>query len=225
MNCKGKPMTKQKEAFHIAITFFLALLLSLPTFSFADAKIDETGIVKGKIGIEIVKKDKSDLARKRNRITTDDKLKVYAKPDFKSYTYVVSSDKKTATLLSPSSKGQAEAMEGLKNFPGAKQYYQFDETSDIELLTVICSPKELKEVQALFESDNVSYKKWVELEKSLIKKSKILASKDVGKEVQIGGFVQQGLRSAGSFEDKIPVRRGNTLLIKNYEFRVYNAKK
>ena len=93
------------------------------------------------------------------------------------------------------------------------------------MLTVICSPKELKEVQSLFESENVTYKKWAELEEDLVNKSKILASKDVGKEVQIGGFVQQGLRSAGSFADKIPVRRGNSLLIKNYEFRVYNAKK
>ena len=114
---------------------------------------------------------------------------------------------------------------GNGSFPGAKQYYQFDETSDIELLTVICSPNELKEVQTLFESENVTHKEWAELENGLIEKSKILASKDVGKEVQIGGFVQQGFRSAGSFADKIPVRRGNTLLIKNYEFRVYNAKK
>ena len=220
-------MAKQKVTFHITTTFFLALLFCLPTLSLADVKVDEARIVKGKIGIEIVKKDKadSDLAKKRNRITTDDKLKVYAAPDFKSYTYVISSDKKTASLLNPSTKGQAEAKEGLKNFPGAKQYYQFDETSDIELLTVIWSPKELNEVQALFDSENVSHKKWAELEKSLIKKSKILVSKDVGKEVQISGFVQQGLRSAGSFADKIPVRRGNTLLIKNYEFLIYNAKK
>ncbi|MGV7222400.1 MAG: hypothetical protein ACQ9MH_12820 [Nitrospinales bacterium] len=218
-------MTIQKLNFHITATFFLALILTIPTLSFADAKMDETGIVKGKIGIEIVKKDKSDLAKKRNRITTDDKLKVYADPDFKSYTYVISSDKKTASLLSPSTKSKAEAKEGLKSFPGAKQYYQFDETSDVELLTIICSPNELNEVKTLFESENVSHKEWAELEKSLIKKSKVLASKDVGKEVQIGGFVQQGLRSAGSFTDKIPVRRGNSLLIKNYEFRVYNAKK
>jgi hypothetical protein len=218
-------MTKQKLTFFITITLFLAFLLCLPTLSLADAKLDETGIVKGKIGIEIVKKDKSDLARKRNRITTNDKLKIYADPDFKSYTYVISSDKKTATLLSPSSKGKSEPKEGLKHFPGTKQYYQFDETSDLELLTVICSPNELKEVLTLFESESVSHKKWAELEADIIKKSKILASKDVGKEVQIGGFVQQGLRSAGSFADKIPVRRGNNLLIKNYEFRVYNAKK
>jgi hypothetical protein len=182
-------------------------------------------IVKGKIGIEIVKKDKSALAKKRNRITTDDRLKIYVAPDFKSYTYVISSNKQVATLLSPSSKGKPEAKKGLKNFPGPKQYYQFDETSDIELLTVICSPNEVKEIKDLFESENVTHKEWAELENGLIKKSKILASKDVGKEVQIGGFVQQGLRSAGSFADKIPVRRGNTLLIKNYEFRVYNAKK
>jgi len=218
-------MTKQKVTLHIINAFFLALLITLPTISFAETKMDGAEIVKGKIGIEIVKKNKSDLARKRNRITTEDKLRVYVAPDFKSFTYLISSDKKTAILLSPSPKGQPKAKNGLKNFPGAKQYYQFDETSDIELLTVICSPKELKEVQALFESENVTYKKWAELEKNLIKKSKILASTEVGKEVQIGGFVQQGLRSAGSFEDKIPIRRGNTLLIKNYEFRVYNAKK
>lgn len=218
-------MTTKKINLHIAATFFLSLFLSFSTFSFADKKMERPGIVKGKIGIEIVKNDKSDLAKKRNRITTDDKLKVYADPDFKSYTYLISSNKKIASLLSPSAKGPTEAKEGLKNFPGAKQYYQFDETSDIELLTVICSPNELKAVTDLFNSENVTHKEWAELEKSLIKKSKVLASKDVGKEVQIGGFVQQGLRSAGSFADKIPVRRGNSLLIKNYEFRVYNAKK
>ena len=44
-------------------------------------------------------------------------------------------------------------------------------------------------------------------------------------EVLIGGFSHQGFRSSGSVIDKIPVRKGNFLLIKKYECHVYNAKK
>ena len=65
-------------------------MIGLPTLSFADAKMDRANIVKGKIGIAIVTDEQSKLARKRNRITTQDKLKVYTLPEFKNSTEVVS---------------------------------------------------------------------------------------------------------------------------------------
>ncbi len=218
-------MTIYRIAPHIIFMFILAVFIGRPALSSADAKMNAANIVKGKIGVEIIKQNKSSLARKSNRITTQDKLKVYTAPDFESYTYLISSNKKEATLLSPSSKGHVKATAGLIKYPGENQFYQFDENSDVESLTIICSPNELKEVQELFNSETVSHASWVAVEKGLIEKSKVLVSKDVGKEVQIGGFIQQGFRSAGSFIDKIPVRKGNFLLIKKYEFHVYNAKK
>lgn len=218
-------MPTKITASHYILALILAAMIGLPSLSIASAEKGGANIVKGKIGIEIVKKDKSTAARKRSRITTLDKLKVYTLPEFKSYTYVISSDKKAAMMLSPFSKGHVEAKDGLKKFPGFNQFYQFDENSDVELITVICSPKPLKEIHELFSSKNVSHASWAALEKKLLKKSKILSSMDVGKETQIGGFIQRGVRSAESFADKIPVRRGNFFLIKNYEFRVYNAKK
>lgn len=218
-------MTIKRIALHIILMFVLAVMVGSPSLSSADAKMDKASIVRGKIGIEIVTNHKSAPARKRSRITTEDKLKVYTATEFKSYTYVISSNKKEASLLTPNPNGQSKTNEGIKKFPGANQFYQFDENSDVELLTVICSPKEIKEIQDLFNSETVSHDSWLALEKDLINKSKVLASKAVGKEVQIGGFIQQGSRSSGSFIDKIPVRRGNSFLIKKYEFRVYNAKK
>jgi len=218
-------MPKQGITTHCILILILAVMTGWSSHSYADAKTDGAKIVKGKIGIEIINKDKSTLARKRSRITTQDRLKVYTVTEFKSYTYVISSDKKTATLLTPPSKGQAKAREGLKIFPDSNQSYQFDENSDVELITVICSPKELKWVQELFSSKTISYKSWESLEKELIRNSKVLSSKDVDQETQISGFIQQGVRAPESFVDKIPLRTGNSFLIKKYEFRVFNAKK
>ncbi len=223
-------MPKQGITTHCILILIPAVMTGWSSHSYADAKTDGAKIVKGKIGIEIINKDKSTLARKRSRITTQDRLKVYTVTEFKSYTYVISSDKKTAALISTPAKSQVKAEEGLKKYSGPNnQFYQFDENSDEELITVICSPKELKEVQEMFSSKTVSHESWEAMEKELIKKSKALASIDVGKEAQIGGFIQMhgfgGVRSVDSFADKIPVRRGNYFLIKKYEFRVYNAKK
>ena len=63
-------------------------------------------IVKGKIGIQIVNEKRSVLAKKRNRITTEDKLQVIVSPEFNSYVYVINSNKKTAQLLNPKSQLQ-----------------------------------------------------------------------------------------------------------------------
>ena len=158
-------MQKRGITAHCILILILAVITGRPSLPFAEAKTDGAKIVKGKIGIEIFNKDKSTLARKRNRITTENQLKVYTVTEFKSYTYVISSDKKTAILLTSPSKGQANAREGLKIFPGPDQFYQFDENSDVGLITVICSPNALKEVQELFNSKTVSYKKWENLEK------------------------------------------------------------
>jgi len=218
-------MQKQGITFHCILILILAVMTGWPSLSYADAKSDGGKIVKGKIGIEIISNGKSTLAKKISRITTQDQLKFYTFTKFKSYTYVISSDKKTATLLTSPSKGQAKAREGLKIFPDSNQFYQFDENSDEELITVICSPKELKEVQELFNSKTVSHESWEALEKELIKKSKVLFSKDVPRETPKAGFVQPGVRAPESFVDKISVRSGNSFLIKKYEFRVFNAKK
>ena len=218
-------MTTNKIAPHIILMFILAFMVASPSLSSADAKMDDPAIVRGKIGIEIIQGRQSSAAKKRSRITTDDRLKVYTATEFKSFTYVINSNKKEASLLTPNPNGQSKTNEGIKKFPGANQFYQFDENSDVELLTIICSPQELTEIQELFKSSPIPHDKWAALESALAKKSKVLASKTIGKEVQIGGFIQQGSRSAGSFIDKVPVRRGNSFLIKKYEFRVYNAKK
>jgi len=224
-------MPKQGMPAYCIFSLILAAIIGLPSLTFAEAAPDGANIVKGKIGIAIFTDDKSKLARKSNRITTLDKLKVYTLPEFKSYTYVISSDKKTAILLIAPSKGNAIVKEGLSKYPEPNQFYQFDENSDEELITVICSPTELKEVQELFSSKNVSHKSWEALEKKLIKRSKTLASKDVPKENQIAGTVNikskivPGIKGARTFVDLIPSRRGYYFLIKNYEFRIFNAKK
>ena len=222
-------MLKQRIESHIILTLILAVIIGLPSLSFADGEMDGADIVRGKIGIEIINKGKSTPARKRSRITSQDRLKIYTVPEFKSYTYVISSDKKNATLLTSPQNGNAKVKEGLNIYPGPNQFYQFDENSDVELITVICSPTELKDVQELFASRTVSHENWEALEKKLIGKSRILISKDVDKQTQfILSFAPQGLgglRSSKSFVDRIPVRKGSSLLIKKYEFRVFKPKK
>jgi hypothetical protein len=221
---KETKMPKQEIKTFCNLIILLTILIGWPSLSYADSKMDGEKIVQGKIGIEIINNGKSTLARKRNRITTHDQLKVYALTKFKPYNYVISSNKKNAILLTRPSSDQAEAGEDLKTFPGSNEYYKFDKNSDIELITVICSPKELKEIGELFNSVNVSHEKWEALEKELIQKSKVLENSEVEKPTQIAGHVQQGMRALESFVDKISLRRGNSFLIKKYEFQIYVAK-
>lgn len=188
---------------------------------------DGAAIVRGKIGIQISNEKGSVLARKRNRITTEDRLQVYVSPEFDSYIYVINSNKKTAQLLNPKLDGQT-ASGKLNKYPGPDQYYQFDADSDIEFITIVVSPNKMTHIEDLFAASEVSHDSWSDQEGEMVEASKAISSMEVRKETQKGGVVQplnQGFRSSGSFLDKIPTRKGKLFLIKKYEFHVFDAKK
>ena len=184
-------------------------------------------IVRGKIGIQIVNEKRSVLAKKRNRITTEDKLQVIVSPEFDSYIYVINSNKKTAQLLNPKLGGQTTSGK-LKKYPAPDQFYQFDQDSDVEFITIVVSPNKMSAIEDLFAASEVSNDSWSVQEGKMVEASKAISSKDVNKETQKGGVVEQlgkGFRSAGGFLDRIPTRKGKSFLIKKYEFQVFNAKK
>lgn len=188
---------------------------------------EDPAIVRGKIGIQISNEKRSVLAKKRNRITTEDRLQVYVSPEFDSYIYVINSNKKTAQLLNPKLDGQTTSGK-LKKYPGPDQYYQFDADSEIEFITIVVSPNKMSNIENLFAASEVSYDSWSDQEGEMVEASQAIASKEVNKETQKGGVVQpqsDGFRSSGNFLDKIPTRKGKSFLIKKYEFHVYNAKK
>ena len=82
-------MPKQGITAQSILIILLTVMIGWTTLSYADSKMDGEKIVKGKIGVRIFNKHKSILATKRNRITTQDQLKVYTVTEFKSYTYVL----------------------------------------------------------------------------------------------------------------------------------------
>lgn len=189
---------------------------------------ESSTIVRGKIGIQISNDKGSILARKSNRITTEDKLQVYVSAEFDSYIYVINSNKKTAQLLNPKLDDQTTPPGALKKYPASDKFYQFDLDSDVEFLTIVCSPNRMTNIESLFAASDISYDSWSDQEGDLIEASKAIGSEEVIKETQKGGVVEQlgkGFRSSGKFEDRIPTRKGKSFLIKKYEFLVYDAKK
>ena len=188
---------------------------------------EDPAIVKGKIGIQISNEKRSVLAKKRNRITTEDRLQVYVSPEFDSYIYVINSNKKTAQLLNPKLGGQTTSGK-LKKYPAPNQFYQFDQDSDVEFITIVVSPNKMSAIEDLFAASEVSHDSWSDQEGKMVEASKAIVGKGVGQETQKGGVVQaqgEGFRSAGNFLDKIPTRKGKSFLIKKFEFQVFNAKK
>lgn len=198
----------------------LALTFSLSSWTPVSA--DSEDIVRAKIGIQVVSGDRVDRAKSRDRIKTGDMLRIYVHPERGSYVYVVHSDQQTATLLNAVEQriqGSTLVM------PSLHQYYQVDGTSSVEIFTIVCSPKELVRVSEIMRHGQTSHTEWASLADELSAVSRIDLTQTSERPFAIAGNVRghggMSQASGDPFSESLQIFSGRSLLVKQYEFRVY----
>jgi hypothetical protein len=202
--------------------FIIFFLLSLIVFMISGS-VSPVGAleekVRAKIGLQVRSGDQARSARSQDDLNVNDLIRIYVHPEETSYVYVVHADLKVATLLS---MVQQKSQSSTLVMPSLQEFYQVDGTSPKETFTVIISPKDLAEVMEVLKNGSAPYEKWIEVEGSLLTKSKIDLSQEVEKPFAIAGNVR-GVGTTASvdpFANNLQIFSGKSLLVKKYEFRV-----
>lgn len=174
--------------------------------------------VRAKVGIQIKSGEKISRAKSNDRVTAGDLLRIYIHPENSSYVYVVHTDRKTVTALHMVGQNIKSATLVL---PSLQTFYQVDGRSPVETFTIVCSPRELKEVSALAHTE-YSYEQWAQIENTLIEKNKIDLWQQPEKPFTVAGNVRGGFGAGDGdpFVSKLQIFSGNELLVKKYEFQV-----
>lgn len=142
-------------------------------------------LVRAKVGIQIQREDRVVSAKSRDRMRTSDRFRIYVIPEQDAYIYIVYTDYQTVTLLKATNSPSLSPVV----LPSNRNVYQVDGASKKELITIICSPYEMKEVLAFFDTD-VSYHQWRQLENQFMQKSKVDLSQAIQKPFAIAGNVR-----------------------------------
>ena len=196
--------------------FMLGLVLV--SGGFTPALCEEKG-VRAKIGIQVRSGEEVTRAKARDRLKAGDLLRIYVYPEERSYVYVVHTDHRVATLLNR----EQLRIEGLTLImPSGMQFYEVDGKSAVETFTLVCSPRELEDLQTLLGSGEVSYTRWAEFEKALLEKGRIDLAGKPERPFPIAGTVRGAGDSAGAdpFLSRLQIFTGKSILVKKYEFRV-----
>jgi hypothetical protein len=174
--------------------------------------------VRAKIGILVKSEDRIARAKSKDRLKSGDLLRIYVHPEESSYIYVVHRDHKTVTLLN---MVEQRIQSSTVVLPSVQKFYEVDGQSPVEILTVICSPKEVKEISSLINA-RIPYDRWVSLEKDLLKKGEIDLAQKSEKPFAIAGNVRgPGNASEGEpFVRELQIFSGKSILVKQYEFSI-----
>lgn len=205
--------------FRIIGGFFLCVVFMAGEAMPADS---QDGLVRAKIGIMLKSKGRVIRAKKKERIWSGDQIRIYALPEKPSYVYIIHSDTKAATLLNNENQRVANVVLTL---PDPQNFYEIDGQSSKEFITVVCSPEERRALTALFKSGQVPHSAWAPVEKELLGKSRIDLTGKAEKPFSIAGTVRGGAAAADPFIEKLQTISGNTLVVRQYEFRVKKSKK
>jgi hypothetical protein len=174
--------------------------------------------VRAKIGILVKSGDQIVRAKSKDRLKAGDLVRIYVHPEESSYIYVVHRDHKTVTLLN---MVEQRIQSSTLVLPSVQEFYQVDGQSPLETFTVICSPKEVREISSLF-STQMPYDRWVSLEKDLLKKGEIDLAQKSEKPFAIAGNVRGPGNAAGgdTFVKELQIFSGKSILVRQYEFSV-----
>jgi len=178
----------------------------------------QEGMVRAKIGI-LVKSEKQHMrrAKVKDRLKAMDMLRIYVYPEVNSFVYVIHTDQKKVTLLSMI---EHRIHSSTTVLPSIQDFYQVDGQSPVETFSIICSPKEVKELSALMTSQ-MPYKRWVSLEEDLLKRGEIDLAQRPEKPFVIAGNVRGGKETIKDpFVKDLQIFSGKSVLVKKYEFSV-----
>lgn len=180
--------------------------------------LSQEQIVRAKIGILVKSGDQILKAKSRDRLKAGDLVRIYVHPEVSSYIYVVHRDQKTVTLLN---MVEQKIQSSTLVLPSVQEFYQVDGQSPVETFTVICSPREVKEIASLV-SAQMTHDRWVSLEKDLLRKGEIDLAQKSEKPFAIAGNVRGAGDAAGgdAFVRELQIFSGKSILVKQYEFNV-----
>lgn len=176
-------------------------------------------IVRAKIGIQVRSGDEVRRATALEQVKAGDQLRIYliAEPE-SAYIYIIHANQDAVARLNYK-EGQRKVAGGFPvMLPSMDKdtFYTIDGENPQESITTICSPMPLVEVEALLNSEDLSYERWLEVEKALVDQSYI----DLRDQVVKPWIIAGGVRSADPFLGELQIFSGKSLVVRKYEFRV-----
>lgn len=195
---------------------FLIISLFVDMQVFASADNDER--IRAQIGIQFKTAEKSYYAKAREKIKGGEYIRIYIHPEKTSYVYVVHSDGNAVTLLNMT---EQKIHSSTLVLPSLQAFYRVGGDSPKEVFTIICSKKKIPKLDEIIKQ-GTSLSKWDEIEKELIKQSRIIELKNQEIPFEIAGNVRAigDDQISDPFIKKLRIFSGRGLIVKKYEFKI-----
>ena len=201
------------------LIFILGFLISNFLFSIGSiSNAESLKLLRASIGIEIHSNGQSLKAKANDRLTLGDKLSIFVIPEQDSFVYIINSNSKIASLIDLGGNQKKVLARSLRIYPSPSEGYRIDGNENIELFSIICSPKDLTSISQLFSGGSVAVGKWQSLEKIFIGDNQIISSSQPEDSFHFGG----SLRSADTnpFINTLSISSGKALIVRRYQFDV-----
>lgn len=197
------------------IALFLGAALAADSAPLAGAQ----AMGRAKVGIEVIVKEGSFSAKPRDFIMAGSRFRVHVIPEVDCHVYVIrANENKNIVRLAGKAKVEGKTA---RAFPSTSDSFQLDATSGEEWVTVICSPAELPEVAAFFDSSDVSYERWQELQQGLRKRSKMVLAQEIpSKPHEFGVTTKAAIKRRKWDAGNLTTFSGKPFLIKRFRFDV-----
>ena len=196
---------------------FKKTLISIIVFQlFSPFTAQSQDLFKAKLGIAIKDDNGSRRARAIDRITKGDKLIIYVKSEIDSYIYIVNSNNSGASLLNRKPENQLIISDIGRQYPKQGSAYRPDGKEGLEKFVIIISKDKNKEIIKRFSSGTISNKKWVAIEREIMKTSSQVSPFEPQQDMEFGG----SLRGGDTIWDKLRVSAGESMIAQKFEFDV-----
>ena len=196
---------------------FKKTLISIIVFQlFSPFTAQSQDLFKAKLGIAIKDDNGSRRARAIDRITKGDKLIIYVKSEIDSYIYIVNSNNSGASLLNRKPENQLIISDIGRQYPKQGSAYRPDGKEGLEKFVIIISKDKNKEIIKRFSSGTISNKKWVAIEREIMKTSSLVSPFEPQQDIEFGG----SLRGGETIWDKLRVSAGESMIAQKFEFDV-----
>jgi hypothetical protein len=187
-------------------------------------KAEDADIVRVKIGIRIRGEDGQERwAKTRDTVASGDRYRLYVAPETIAYAYALYIG--AGGIVEPLGDRRYIDVPVLAFpvgvWPSIRELYRVDASGPQERIVTICSPAALPAVEQIVKAGQVGLDVWEPLEQQLRDASAIDLSRRVEKPWDIAASVRgQHQELYVWLHAELPTYSGNTLVIKQYEFRI-----
>lgn len=192
------------------------MVLTAALFLFVASGFCDDEKVRAKIAIQILTGEDSVWARANDKITSQDKLRVFVIPKSDQHVYVVYSNANLAQLL----LHEKVPKETILKLPDGDHYFQVDGTRPQESFWVVCSPEPLKELEEQFADHQTSHENWEKVAAGLFEKGGMDIAQKMKKPISMAGTVRSLDMSDDELKEDLLTFSGRSVLIKRFVFDV-----